>query len=206
LVLEMIKKCRHIRVDIPDDAMTFNFDKRGKCDGADVMVRRDVDVAFIPVQNALINRLVEKYKSACVEKWQKKGFLSIWMYYQGHDNNDNYHESMSMTAFRNGKKEYYSLGFKSDRENEIMEANQRIQLAAKQKRTAQESQRQNQVQRSSDQKVQAFANKYGAIGWVDWERLNGESGSRQHPIRNMPAGDSGGRQQVFVIQRNDLLL
>lgn len=170
----LIMENGHIRVDIPDDAMTFTFDKCTKHAGrVKAIVRRDVDVVVSPVLNSLVNRLVEQYKSACAESWRENGALGIGMTYEGYKGTGGYSQSLGMVVFRNGDKKFHYKGFWSDREEEVRTVNQKNREAAEQKRAAQNRQRQEQLQRALDQKAQAFADKYGATGgWVNWQQLS----------------------------------
>jgi len=172
----LIMENGHILVDIPDDAMTVTFDFRAsqgvvykKCGGVTVTAIGDVYVAYPPVLNSLVNKLVEQYKSACPEEWQKRGgYTGIRMLYRDNADKD---AGFAGSVDPNGKltlnydRALYASKIATEK------ANRQIEAVAKQQRAEQEKQQQEQAQRTLDQKLQAFAAKYGALGWIKWETL-----------------------------------
>lgn len=165
----LIMENGHIRVDIPYDAITFSFEN--KCLAyATIIVKPEVYLAFPPVLNALVNRMVGEYKSSCAKNWETGGNLDLQIYY----NKKKHHTEVDlhMSVDRNGSQKFYMIKALGARDEEIMRANQEIQEAAARNRDTQDRQRQERIQSNANQNVQAFAKKYGASGWVEWDRLN----------------------------------
>jgi len=162
----------HIRKNLPEDVMTLTFGNANKCRSIHAVVRSDVDVA-LGVLEILLDRLVNRYKTECAEEWSKPGSFQITMT----------HEAVpgaleGYIDHRTGERHFGSLGFVSNRQNErgeeddrLMRAESRAQQVAAQNRVAQEAQQRQQAQLTVDQKLQAFSDRYGALGWIKWDVL-----------------------------------
>lgn len=173
----------HIRKNVTDDAMTLAFNANNKCRSVWATVKSDVDVA-LGVLDILLDRVVSRYKSECAEEWNKPGSFGINMS----------HEAVpgvleGYIDHRTGEKHFSNLGFVANRQNERGEEDERLSRAedrakqiAAQTRAAEAAQRQQQAQLTADQKLQAFSDKYGALGWIKWDVLAANPFAREGKV------------------------
>ena len=162
----------HIRKNIPEDVMTVEFNKNNKCRSVNAVVKGDVDLGY-GVLDVLVNRVVSLYKDACPIEWQQPGSFDIKMTQEEIGG-----ELSGYIDHRTGEGHYgsNSLNFRQERDRHA--ENSRLlllkqnadQVAAQQHRQRAE-QAQQQAQRALNQRVQAYADKYGAIGWAKWDIL-----------------------------------
>ena len=181
----LIMENGHIRVELPDDAITSNFNSFGsECGGVTVIVRRDVDLAFPPVLDSIVNKVMKQFVSTCARPWAQEGTpRSITIYYQGNENRGWQYTDLEMSVDNNGAKQFHTTQAIIAEEAEVSEANEQIRNIAAQQRATQDRQRQEQTQRNLNIKAQAFADKYGATGgWVQWDRLGSNPFSYQDKV------------------------